>query len=296
MFKIQKLLLLSGLTGILLGGCSERKTERFLVGGCGWDQVAVVNKASGLIEWSHQLNPEDDCNAVSMTRNGDVLYAYKAGARLISYPDQSVIWDYRAPADCEVYTATEMKNGRYLIAMCGSPARIIELETDGNPVSEITFDTGIEDIHSQFRQLVKTENERYIIPIMGHGEVIEMDAGGEIHRRIEVGGNPFSVKILSSGNWLVSCGDGHKLAEVNPRTQETRTIHSDDIPGADLLFVAEALPCENGNLLITNWPGHTSNQDQPRILEIDPEGKIVWELKSTPENGIGFISAVYRME
>ena len=76
---------------------------------------------------------------------------------------------------------------------------------------------------------------------MGRGEVIEMSRQGEVLKRIPCGGTPFSVQILTNGNWLVSCGDGHKLEELNPRTgQSDRTVQSGQLEGDPLLFVAEA--------------------------------------------------------
>lgn len=296
MRKIATLVLTFVLAGLSLPSGAQ-KNEKLLVGGCAWNTVAVIDKESGRIEWSHQINPGDDCNAVSVTKKGNVLYAYMKGARLISYPDQKVIWDYVAPEGCEVYTATELSNGNVMIAMCGAPSRILEVDgKTGNTLSEITFDTGIPNVHSQFRQLVKADNGNYIIPLMGRGEVVEMDAKGEFRRRVRVGGNPFSVRVLKNGNWLVGCGDGHKLVEVNPVTLESRTYHSRDIEGANLLFVAETEVYENGNMLIANWPGHSRDKTQPRLLEIDREGNVVWELKGTPENKVGSISAVHRIK
>lgn len=295
MIKMKQLLALAVLIGGMTVASQAKKPERLLVGGCAWNQVAVVNKTTGRIEWSHQINEGEDCNDVQVTKKGNILYAYNSGARMISFPDQGVIWDYKAPKGCEVYTATELANGHILLAMCGTPARIVELDKQGNFVESLEFDPGVENVHAQFRQIVKAKNGNYIIPLMGRGEVVEMDPKGEVRRRIKVGGNPFSVKILKNGDWLVSCADGHKLVQVNPVTLEQHTIHSNDIADANLLFVAEAQVYDNGNILIANWPGHSRDKKQPRLLEIDPAGNLVWELHGTPENGVGSISSVSRI-
>lgn len=271
---------------------AAKKSDRLLVGGCAWDKVAMINKQSGAIEWSHTINPGEDCNDVQITKQGNVLYAYNSGARMISFDDQRTLWDYKAPKGCELYTATEMPDGTFMLAMCGTPARIVELDKDGKQTGEITFDTGIENVHSQFRQIVKAKNGNYVIPLMGTGEIIEMAPAGEIVRRVKTKGNHFSVKILKSGNWLVSGGDGHRFVELDPATGvEVRAVESKDLNGAALLFVGEIQPLKNGNMLVSNWPGHSKDKGQPRLLEIDPSGRVVWQLKNTPE--IGSISSVY---
>lgn len=266
--------------------------EQLLVGGCAWDKVAVIDKDSGLIVWSHTINAGEDCNHVEMTRRGDVLYAYNLGARLIDFKSQDVIWDYKAPAGCELFTSTELDNGNFMLAMCGTPARIVELDSKGKMISEITFDTGIEQVHGQFRQILKRPDGNYIIPFMQRGEVSEMTPEGEILRTVKTEGNHFSVNVMADGSWLVSCGDGHRIAQLDPASgREIRSIESSDVEGADLLFVAQVVPLKNGNLLIANWPGHSPDKTQPKLLEIDKTGKIAWKLENTPE--IGNISSVF---
>lgn len=289
----QTVLLFITLILTVLGTASlqAEKTERLLVGGCAWNKVAVIHKESGVIEWSHTINAGEDCNDVHITRRGNILYAYTSGARLISFDTQDVLWDYKAPAGCELFTATELKNGHFMLAMCGHPARIVELDKRGRQVGEIHFETGIENVHDQFRQIAKTQNGNYIIPLMGTGEIIEMTPRAQVIRRVKTQGNHFAVTILRNGNWLVACGDAHRIAEINPATgDEVRVVETKDVEGVDLLFVAEVLPLKNGNLLIANWPGHSRDKKQPRLLEINPAGKVVWQLKNTPE--IGNISAV----
>lgn len=157
---------------LLFPSCDD-KQEKLLVSGCGWKQVSILDKASGKIEWTHPLQPGEDCNDVELTTEGNILYAYTTGARLINR-QQEVLWDFKADEKEELYTATQLTDGKYLLALCGNPSRIIELSADGKPIYELTFDTSIADVHSQFRQIVKTPENTYLIPLMGRGEVIEM--------------------------------------------------------------------------------------------------------------------------
>lgn len=296
MRHLSKISLLSSIAVILMASLSTsavsaKKAQRLLVGGCAWDKVAVINKSTGEVEWSHTINPGEDCNDVQMTRKGNVLYAYNSGARMISFKDQSVIWDYKAPKGCELFTATELHDGRFMLAMCGTPSRIVELDRNGVQINEITFDTGIENVHSQFRQIVLNDKGNYVIPLMGRGDVIEMTPAGETLLSVKTRGNHFSVKILHNGNWLVSCGDGHRFVEIDPATgEEVRVVGTKDLDSHALLFVGEIQPLANGNVIVSNWPGHSKDKNQPRLMEIDPAGKVVWKLMGSDK--IGSISSV----
>ena len=68
--------------------------EKLLMSGCSWDKVVIVDKKTGKTEWTHQLQKGDDCNDVEITKAGNVLYAYKGGARLVT-KSQNILWDFK---------------------------------------------------------------------------------------------------------------------------------------------------------------------------------------------------------
>lgn len=282
--------------GLMIGllvvlSCSCTVSEKVLIGGCGWDKVAIVDKKSNKLEWTHQLQKGNDCNDVEITKAGNVLYAYKGGARLITR-DQDMIWDFKVEKGQELYTATELPSGEYLLAVCAIPSRIITLNSKGEKIKEQNFDSGITNVHGQFRQILPTRENTYLIPLMGKGEVIELAQTGAVIRRVTVGGNPFSVKLLPDGNWLVACGDAHKLVVVDPEKQAVKqTVAAEDVSKVALLFVAEINNYPNGNVLISNWNGHSKDKNQPKLIELDSKNKVVWAL--APNEQITNISAVY---
>ena len=267
---------------IILLCCSCTKKEKLIIGGSGWQQIAIVDKSSGKIEWKHELAPNEECNKVEVTPNGHILYAYKQGAKLIDRKHQ-VIWDYKVDAGEELHYASFAK-GNYVLAICGMPARIVELDNTGSPVKEIKFQTGIPNVDNQFRQIQKTDRNTYIIPLMGKYKVSEMNEEGRIINSILTGGTPFSVKLLDDGKWLVSCGEGRVLAEVDPETKGIiKRIETTDLNWSSLLFVAEAIRYENGNTLIANWNRNSYDRSQPLLIEINPSNQIVWRLPFNPE-------------
>ena len=270
--------------------CSCVKKEKLIIGGSGWQQIAIVDKASGKIEWKHELAPEEECNKVEVTPKGHILYAYKLGAKLIDRKHQ-VIWDYKVDEGEELHYAS-YSQGNYVLAICGMPARIVELDNNGNPVKEIKFQTGIFNVNNQFRQIQKTVENTYLIPLMGKYKVSEMNEEGRFIKSALTGGTPFSVKVLNDGNWLVSCGDSRVLAEVDPETKGVvKTIETTDLNWGTLFFVAEAIRYKNGNTLIANWNRYSEDKSQPLLIEINPLNQIVWRLPFNPE--IKAISTVY---
>ena len=271
--------------------CSCSREEKLLIGGSGWQQIAIVDKFSGVVEWKHDLAPKEECNKVEMTQKGHILYAYKQGAKLIDRNHQ-VLWDFKVNEGEELHYATCLKSGDYLVAICGDPARIVDLNKNGNPVRELTFDTGIRNVHSQFRQILKTPQNTFLVPLMGKNTIAELDENGRFIKSFICGGTPFSVKLVDGGHWLVSCGEGRFLAEIDSKTGETiKKIETADLNGGALLFVTEVIRYNNGNTLIANWNGHSNDKSQPLLLEINSSNQIVWRLPENPE--IKNISTVF---
>lgn len=265
--------------------------EKLLVSGCGWKEVVVIDKASKIIEWKHRINQGEDCNDVEITKQGAILYAYTKGARMISF-DQKVLWDYKASPGEELFTATQLPSGKYLLAICGTPSRLVILDKKGKPDSEIIFKTDIMKVHDQFRQVVLSKKNTFLIPLMGEGRLVEVDRNGNLMRSVTVGGNPFSVKYINPETVMVSCGDAHKFVEVDlTQGKVTKEVTTAMLEGVSLLFVAELIRYPNGNTLIANWNGHSKDKTQPKMVEIDKDNRVVWQLD--PAEGIGNISTAF---
>lgn len=266
--------------------------DKLLVAGSGWNKIAIIDKDTKTIEWSY--NVENECNNLIMTKAGNIAFAYKSGAALINKAG-TVIWDYKAKAGEELFSIAELKNGNIMLAMCGLPARIVEISKTGEPIHEIKFDTGIKGVHGQLRQVKPTKRGTYIVPLLD-GNIHEIDREGKIIRSVKVAANAYSVIELPNGNWLVSGGDASNIIEVNPKTSDiVSVVEKNDIQGVSLAFVAELAKYKNGNILISNWLGHSRDKTQPILLEIDSNNKEVWRLEKDINN-IGAISAVVPLQ
>jgi len=271
----------------------KAKTERLLLAGSGWNKIVIIDKNTKQVEWEYPLEKGWECNSVAITKEGNILFSYRKGVRLVNYNKES-IWDIEAPEGTEFQTAKVLPSGNCLLARCGSPVSIMEVNGKGVIISETNFDTQIEKPHSQFRQVSKNKKGNYMVPLLGISEIWEVAPGGKVLKTVKIDGKPFCVAPMKNGNWMVGCGDAHFYSELNFEAGETvRRIESKDIDGVTLFFVAQLLPTQKGGLYICNWQGHDKNASEaksPQVIELDSAGKVVWSLNDNAS--FGMISAI----
>ncbi|MDR2918324.1 MAG: hypothetical protein LBV72_03035 [Tannerella sp.] len=271
--------------------CSCSKKEKLIVGSFDWQQIAIIDKVSGKIEWTYDLLPEEECYDVEVTPQKEVLYAYKQGAKLIKR-NHEVVWDYKTKENEELYTATRLESGNYLLAISGLPARIVELDKKGDVLKEMAFNTVTLDITQQFRHIIKTPQNTYLVPLMSKRKISEIDESGRFLRSVFCGGTPNDIKLTDDGKWVVSTGNAQSFIEIDPETKKiTRTVETTSLNWGKLQYVAEIVRYKNGNTLLANSNEYKDDQSQPLLVEIDPDNKIVWRLSFNPQ--ITNISTVY---
>lgn len=271
----------------------QKKSENLLLGGSGWDKIVIIDKNTKQINWEYPLEKGWECNSVAVTPDRNILFSYSKGAKLITF-DKKEIWNIPAPAGTEMQTARVLPNGNYLLAWCGTPARIMEVSPKGEILTSTEYETGVEHSHAQFRQVNKNKRGNYLIPVFATSDVREVSPEGTLVKSVKVGGTPFSVVELENGNYLVACGDGHYYIELNYETGEVvRKVDAKDIEGAQLFFVAQLLPTEQGTTYVCNWQGHdgdAASLNYPQLFEVDGAGKMIWSLNDN--STFGMISAI----
>lgn len=287
-----KKLITSLFAAFFLFSCSS-PSEKLLLGGSGWDKLVIIDKATKQIEWEYPLEKDWECNSVDADKAGNILFAYSKGARLIT-PDKKIIWNIPAPEGCELQTAKVLPDGNYLLAWCGYPATVLEVNAKGETVSKTEFDTRILKPHSQFRQVNKNEQGNYLVPLFQSSDLWEISPEGALVNQIQLEGTPFSTAKQSNGNYVVACGDAHSYIELNPKTGEiVKKVSANDIEGISLRFVAQILPTKSGGLYLCNWQGHgeePSMQKNPQLVELNSKGEIIWSLNDNAT--FGMISTV----
>ena len=273
--------------------CAGQKKEKLLLSGSGWNKIVIVDKESKTIEWEHPLSMHWECNSVSFTPDGNILFSYRRGAKVVGLNHEEV-WRINAPAGCEMQTARVLPDGNYLLAWTGHPAVMLEVDRTGEILSKTEYETGIENTHSQFRQVNKNKRGNYLLPLMGTGEIREVSPKGELLRTVRVEGKPFTIMNGKGDCCWVACGDRHRLLKIDWRSGEVLAqFGENDIDNVRLFFVAGLCPVSGDGLYVCNWQGHSpdaAKSNMPQLFQLDAQGRCVWSLN---DNRIfGMISAV----
>ena len=141
---------------------------------------------------------------------------------------------------------------------------------------KLTTKPGVK-LHNQFRGTRKLANGHYLVCFKGEGRVVELDGDGREIRSLPVPGDPHAAIALPGGNLLITCGDGHKVVEVDPTDKVVWELNENDLPGNPLRLMASPQRLPNGNTVFCVYPGHSHLGEQPQIIEVTRDKKIVWQ-------------------
>ncbi len=264
--------LISALAASFLLACAAIAGPRFLCCDYGGGKVCIV-AADGSIEWRVDAKNPQDC---WLLPNGNVLFAYVGGAKEVT-KDQQVVWEYKAPEKTECHAAQPLPNGNVLVVECGT-SRIIEVDRKGEIAKEIKLATApAVKLHNQFRGTRKTADGHYLVCFKGEGKIVELDGDGKVLREVKVPGDPHEVVQLPNKNMLITCGDGHKVLEIDPTDKVVWELNENDLPGNPLRLMAGCQRLPNGNTLFCVYLGHGHIGKQPQVIEVTPDKKVVWE-------------------
>lgn len=247
--------------------------HRFLCTDSNGGKVAVV-AADGSIEWEYACAHPQDCWALA---NGNYLFCHSGGAIEMTSAQQ-IVWEYKAPEKTEVHACQPLSDGRVLVVECG-PSRILEVGRDGKIAKEIklTPPPATVSLHDQYRGVRKTRDGHYLVCRKGEHRVEELDGEGHVLRAIAVPGDVHEVVQLANRHLLISCGDGHKLIELDEQEKVVWAVNENDIPGNPLRLMAGLQRLPNGNTIFCNYLGHGHLGEQPHFFELTPDKKVVWE-------------------
>ncbi|MES2598522.1 MAG: hypothetical protein V4662_24520 [Verrucomicrobiota bacterium] len=239
----------------------------------GGGKITILS-ASGEIEWQEEAKNPQDCWRLP---NGNILFAYVGGAKEITR-DHKLVWEYKAPTDVKVecHACQPLPDGNVLIVECGT-SRIIEVDRAGKIAKEIKLVTqDTVKLHNQFRGTRKTKDGHYLVCFKGESKIVELDSSGKVLREIPVTGDPHEVVPLPNQNLLITCGDGHKVVEIDPAGKTVWELNENDLPGNTLRLMAGCHRLPNGNTLFANYLGHGHLGEQPQFFELTTDKKVVW--------------------
>ena len=246
--------------------------HRFLCTDSAGNTVSVV-EADGTVSWRYSCQHPQDCWALP---NGNYLFCHEHGALELT-PDKTVAWEYKAPAGTQVHACQPLPDGRVLLVECGT-ARLLEIDRAGQITKEIKLPMppATVKLHDQFRGVRKTAAGHYLVSAKGEHLVLELDGDGKILRKIPTPGDVHEVLLLPDNHLLISCGDGHRIIELDENAQIVWSLDENEVPGHPLRLMAGFQRLPNGNTIFCNYLGHGHLKQQPHLFEITRDKQVVW--------------------
>ena len=88
---------------------------------------------------------------------------------------------------------------------------------------------------------------------------------------------PRKVVQLPEAHLLITCGDGHKVIEIDAQENVVWELNENELPGNVLRLMAGCQRLPNGNTVFCNYLGHGHIGQQPQFFELTPDKKVVWQ-------------------
>jgi len=273
----------------VLPGTGLAQHDFFYAGEAKTRDMYIVRK--GQVAWSyHDSAGKGEISDATLLSNGNILFAHQFGVTLIT-SDKKVLWNYAAPTNCETHTAQAIGTNHVIFIQNGPAPRLFvanlqtgQMERDlpltvGNPKST----------HGQFRHARLTDAGTYLVAHMDMRKVAEYDETGKQVWLADAPGGAWSAMRLKSGNTLVC---GKVVRELNPKGESVWEFTAADVPEYKFDSLQIATRLANGNTLINNWVNQWSGNIDPntapvQALEITPDKKVVWALRSWSKPNLG---------
>ena len=244
----------------------------------------------GKLTWSytHPRPPRGggEISDATMLSNGNILFAFQFGAALVT-PEKKILWSVDAAAPTEIHTAVPVGLEKVAYIINGNPAKLVVANVATN-ATESSFDlpTGNPNsIHGQFRHLRYTTAGTFLVAHMDDNKVVEYDKDGKSLWSVTVE-SPWAAARLKNGNTLIS-SNRNFVREVNSQGETVWEFRAADVPEYRIWGTQTALRLANGNTIINNWHGKDAGGEPVQFIEVTPEKKVVWALRSWTDPNLG---------
>ncbi len=232
--------------GAIIAGAQTPVKHRVIAQDKG--HVAIIDE-NGELVW--EIPCGHNSHDISVLPNGNLLLNTAPNQVTEVTPDKKVVWQYTAQPKAPYNGPVEVHGFQRLkngLTMVAETGnlRIVELDHNYKVVHEIPITVDHEIPHRDTRLVRKLDNGHYLACHEGDGVVREYDDKGMV---------VWSYKLDLNGRPFVDGHDGH---------------------GTN---VFDAIRLKNGNTMIA---GGNNN----RVIEVTPEGKIVWSVDQDELPGV----------
>jgi hypothetical protein len=272
--------------------------HQLLISGTGLDYVGIVDSTGKLI-WKHveieSAPGNGQKNDSWLLPNGNIVYAYQWGVRIVNTGTNSVVWDRPTPKrggqTGETHSCQPLDSGssKFLVGECfNDTAFVVEVDTTGHEWRRIPLTNMGSGTHGQFRQIRKTPQKTYLVSSYSRHLSFEYDSTGHLVHQFPAGG--YMASRLGNGNTMIATGEDMRVLEYNAGGTAVWEVNNTNssISTVSIGFASEAIRLPDGNSIITNWGGHGTGYGAA-VVEIKSDRTIVG---AVPDSFMSRISSV----
>lgn len=222
-----------------------------------------------------------------LLNDGHILVAHMHGIFEMTQ-EKKILWKYAAPKGTEIHTIQPIGRNHVVFIQNGHPAKVVVMEIPSlRIVREFVIPANEKgSVHGQFRNARLTERGTLLVANMSQGFIAEYTSKGQEVDRW-TGMLPWSVNEIGKGNIFITGRKG-LLQEINRQGQ---TIWQFNTAPLGITQPQKTIRLKNGNHIVNNWYNEWNKTPMDSInppiqaVEIDKDGKIVWQLCSWGQNG-----------
>ena len=259
-------------------------------------RLRMFKVQNGAVAWTYdnaQL-PESErlkgeiSDAILMN-DGHILMAHQFGITEIDGSGKAV-WHYDAPQGCEIHTVQPIGTTHVVFVQNGKPAKIVVMEIPSKRIVR-EFEVATNEkgsVHGQFRNARLTSRGTLLVANMGLGCISEYNCEGKELERWS-GFKPWSVQELPKGNILITGRKG----EIQEMNRQGQIVWQMNVAQIGVTQPQKTVRLKNGNHIVNNWynewnktPMDSANAPV-QAVEIDRNGKVVWQLRAWKNPDLG---------
>ena len=257
-------------------------------------RMFIVKEGKVAWEYDNATLPDSErlrgeiSDAVLMT-DGHILMAHQYGVTEIDASGKAV-WHYDAPQGTEIHTAQPIGRTHVVFIQNGRPAKGVVMEIPSKRiVREFVLPTSEKgSVHGQFRNARLSSRGTLLVANMALGCICEYNSDGKEIDRWD-GFLPWSVQELPKGNLLITGRKG----QIQEITRMGEIVWEMNTTSFGVTQPQKTVRMKNGHHLINNWYNEwnkipmDSAHAPVQAIEIDKDGKVVWQLRAWKDPDLG---------
>lgn len=227
--------------------------------------------ADGKIQWTHKASR---CHDFWVLPDGHLLYAQSGEVCKVD-KNRKRVWRFKVPEKkWKSFSCQPLAEGLVLMGCYdGQRAQLLEVDPEGEIRRTVASAKP-----GRIRLCRKTPQGTYLVGMYGAKAVVEIDADGKVQHELPLDYGAYMATRLANGNTLIACAEDSEVLEVDKDWKTVWQLRTKDLPGIVLHNVAGIQRLKNGNTVLCNWQGHGHLGEQPQLVEVNRDKKVVWTL------------------